>query len=503
MSADTTETVMWIVAGLSVVLFLVAIIMSHKSWKIHTLILVFLVFCAACATLWISAQTLKVHQVWREILEGPPGKREEGLIAQTEKLRQESLELEFGKEEDDGEIVEDGIAQLEIRLAEVLYDRGRMWTDCKPAAMAAAAGSVNVTVANPTPSQITPGLLVYVFDGRPVAQSGSYLGMFRVTNVAGGAAAPAPGGGPGDAAAPAGPTIATLQPAWRLSDYEGTRLVDSANRGNPWILFDKMPVDGHQVFAEITAEDIGVPKEQFSQMDRAAQLAKLLPGNVLSEFIKDQQDAEAGDADERIEIQVEFKEDYPDKDAEVRFGDEQLVWLPKIPPPQGAPGVQPIPSVDELVRMEVVERVDDKQPRYSRELRDYGYLFRDLYLNREEQQVYIADVQLDDTDLLRVLTEKQVITDTFKSEYARLSSDRDRFLQELAQLNKLLEDVRRDGSETWRRLVQVRAETLEYARRLDAAQMQAVEAINRRRPPSSAPQARQRAVPKPFDQARR
>ena len=142
-------------AGIGIILFLVALIMSHKSWKAHTLIMVFLVFSAASVAMWFSMQTLKAHQVWREILHGQPGDRAAGLIPQTEKLRQENQQLEFGKDAPDGKILKPGIVQLYLELAKVLYDRGRMWTDCKPETINADGDSVTVDINRPSPSQIS------------------------------------------------------------------------------------------------------------------------------------------------------------------------------------------------------------------------------------------------------------------------------------------------------------------------------------------------------------
>ena len=62
------QTVLIILGVLGTILFLVALVMSYKSWRWHTLLLVWLVFAAACVAMGMSLQTLKVHQSWREIL---------------------------------------------------------------------------------------------------------------------------------------------------------------------------------------------------------------------------------------------------------------------------------------------------------------------------------------------------------------------------------------------------------------------------------------------------
>ena len=80
MTADTT---LQIIGGLALILFLVSVSMSYKSWRAHTLVLVCFIFIATGWMFAYTAMTLKVHQVWRQILFGPPGEPEKGLVAQT------------------------------------------------------------------------------------------------------------------------------------------------------------------------------------------------------------------------------------------------------------------------------------------------------------------------------------------------------------------------------------------------------------------------------------
>ena len=62
------QTTLLILAVLGTILFLVALVMSYRSWRWHTLLLVWLIFAAGSAAIWVSVTTLKVHQSWREIL---------------------------------------------------------------------------------------------------------------------------------------------------------------------------------------------------------------------------------------------------------------------------------------------------------------------------------------------------------------------------------------------------------------------------------------------------
>ncbi len=495
MSVENIQILLYILAGIGVILFLVAIIMSHKSWKVHTIIMVFLVFLAASTTMVLSVQALKAHQAWREILHGKPGERLVGLISKTEKLERENQQLEFGKENARGKILSPGIAQLNIHLADVLYDRGRMWTDCQPESLV-ADNEVTVAINQQAPSQITPNLILYVFDARPFSQGGRYLGMFRVTAITGGAAEENP-----DGEAPTGRVVVTLAPNWTISEKEQAQLRESVENKKPWIMYDKMPVDGHRVFATLTAADVGVPETEFAQMDRATRIERLIPGKTVEEFIDDHQPARDEHPDERIEELVEFQEDYPDDETEPRFVDGQEVWLPKAPPPEGVitiknpiPDALPeeiqvesIPSIDVLVDTEIVERVDENSSRYSRKLRDYGYIFRDLYLARSRQQFQIKEQDLNIVDVKQLLSDKQRVTTQFKKEETRLKNDLDKFQADQAIIERLLAAVEAQAKNTMTQMDAIRNETIQLGKRLNAAQMRAVEAINRRAP--AAPQA--------------
>lgn len=537
MSVENIQILLYILAGIGVILFLVATIMGHKSWKVHTIIMVFLIFMAASATMVFSVQALKAHQAWREILHGKPGERATGLIAKTEKLQRENQQLEFGKEDAKGKILPPGIAQLNVRLADVLYDRGRMWTDCKPESLG-ADDVVTVVINQQAPSQITENLILYVFDARPFSQGGRYLGMFRVTAKTGGAAEENP-----DGEATRGQVSVTLAPNWTISDSEEeqARLRESVESKQSWVMYDKMPVDGHRVFAKWIFGDEDTTKEsefdemvqkaaeeefqslpepeaaaklkeltamlkEFSQFDveyesdRATRIERLIPGKTLEEFIDDHQPARDEHPSERIEELVEFQEDYPDDETNPRFVDGEEVWLPKVPPPEGVITiknpipealpeeiqVESMPSIDVLVEKEIVERDDEESPRYSRKLRDYGFIFRDLYLARSRQQFQIHERDLDIEEMKTLLSKKQQVTAQFEKEKTRLKNDRAKFQAEQAIIERLLAAVEAQTKKTMTQMDAIRNETIQLGKRLNAAQMRAVEAINRRSPDSQA-----------------
>ena len=324
------QTVLIILGVLGTILFLVALVMSYKSWRWHTLLLVWLVFAAACVAMWMSLQTLKVHQSWREILlvddrDPAGGQPIAGLIEKTEALRKENYQLEFGTEDERGRIkpADYGIAQLELKLAALLLDRGRMWNDAQPVEIS-AVDMVTVQFDRPQTYRLEKDLPVYAFSSESFVNSGKYLGMFRVAEVIGNQAADG-----AESSANEGPLRAALRPQWPVTEEERKRLQKSVQNGELWIIYDKMPVDRHLVFNGLEALDVEIEEDIFDEMDRAARLRKILPPRTVQEFIDDYQPARPEHPDARIEELVKFLEDFPDEDEDARFVKKQKVWLPR------------------------------------------------------------------------------------------------------------------------------------------------------------------------------
>ncbi|MEC7502053.1 MAG: hypothetical protein VX970_10010 [Planctomycetota bacterium] len=492
------QTGLLILGILGTILFLVALVMSYKSWRWHTLLLVWLVFAAACVAIAMSVQTLKMHQSWRELLlvddrDHSGDQPIAGLIEKTEALREENHQLEFGAEDDRGRIVDYGIAQLELKLAALLLDRGRMWNDAGPTEIS-GEDVVTVQFDRPQTYRLEKDLPVYAFSSEPFINGGKYLGMFRVAEIIGNQVAdgeqPAGGGGP---------LQVTLQPQWPVSETERTRLQQSVENGELWILYDKMPVDRHLVFNGLEALDLEVDEEVFDAMDRADRLRKILPQRSVQEFIDDYQPARPEHPAERIEELVEFLEDYPDEDESARFVEGQNVWLPREGAEAGSTiairdaitggslEVEAIPEISTLIDDEVVERVEEEgSPRYSRQLRDYAYIFRDQHQERKRQAFEIAETVTKITEVQALIAEKQQVIDLFKEEKGRLERDYQQFVQDRKTIDQLVSQMRKKSTASNQRLVEIRNETIQLGKKLTEKQLNAVKEIDRRTPDPNA-----------------
>ncbi len=202
-------------------------------------VLIGFILVATLAFFLFAARTLKTHAVWRKSVAD-----HEAAIAALE---------ETNRKLQDGEPGKPGIRQIKLELAELSANRPRIWSGCTPRNVNAQTGAVAVAVESPTPHQIAKNVVLYVFDDNDVSQGGRYLGKFTVAQVA--------------------DREVVLQPAYSVTPAEVTRLQQS--RG-PWSLHENLPVDDHQLFAEL---------------DEATKKG-MLPPSTAEEYLQDAKDAQ-------------------------------------------------------------------------------------------------------------------------------------------------------------------------------------------------------------------
>ena len=159
------------------------------------------------------------------------------------------------------------LAQLDHELLLATRNRGRVWWNVTPSNVNQQTGAVQVGVARPVPAGIQKDSVVVLFEeGEPQlpGQDGAprgkqYLGEFRVTAA--------------DA------QTATLEPVLPLDEFEKRRIAASQP---PWIMYDTMPADRHQIFAGMSEDD----------------LKQKLPPQSANEYIRHGKDA--GPDDEEV-----------------------------------------------------------------------------------------------------------------------------------------------------------------------------------------------------------
>jgi hypothetical protein len=176
-----------------------------------------------------------------------------------------------------------GIDHFRMELKKVTLDRPRIWDNFTSKEVSVTKGektergterdkvNVKITDGQPDVQGIAVKMLVYVFDRKREEAGGagdyiSYLGEFAVESIGPGAA--------GDKQ-----TVVQLSPTKALTAQELDALKASTaecNKNNrAWVLYERMPLDGNNVFANRTDEE----KE------------KLLPPETVKEYLKDGQPA--------------------------------------------------------------------------------------------------------------------------------------------------------------------------------------------------------------------
>lgn len=486
--------ILMVVGILAIVLFLVSLGMSYKSWRAHTLILVFLVFCAAATQLVLSAYALRARQSWQELIVGvrKPDKdnRSKGYEVKTEILKTKNEHLKNG-ERVAGIIKKEGIKQLDQRISGVVLDRGSRWNDCQ--ATPGANGAVELKVPNPEGTQLRKNMLLYAFESKDVKENGQYLGTFRVDKVTVSDA-------PADAdAADTTFTTVSLVPALPLTASE----VERIDKSDPtWTVYDTMPIDSHYIFAELEPGD---------------SRAEWLPESTLAEYEKDLQPAEEDDPVDRIEVLVRFREDYtPDTGEEVDPDDEnptgfvsgQLAWLPKETVTVDG---RVILGADDLEEQEIVRKLTSIRsdagagiklpgypapvatseiksisvaPRYVRQLRDYRSLFNAYRLARvrheEETEMLTTQAARLDVDQQDIDASLQAAKETI----ARLESDKKQHANEQKVAEAHLKALNAQFKQLRSKRNRLLKENDRLAAELDRLEKQAARAIDRRAPAS-------------------
>lgn len=219
-------------------------------------ILVGLICVAAIPYFYLAARALKMSTNWHE--------KAVKYEARLEQLREENERLLSGYEKEDGTVVA-GIRQYRNELYRLLLDRRRVWLNCDPKIKLGredGTAEITLTIGSPTPHEIAEKTVVYAFEDIDVRQKGRYMGQYIVSEV------------------PDEKQI-VLVPTGILSPRQVENLA-SAKR--PWILYELMPRDDHEVFATLSDE----------------QLRAMLPASTVQEYLKDGKPASPEDPAQRI-----------------------------------------------------------------------------------------------------------------------------------------------------------------------------------------------------------
>jgi hypothetical protein len=254
---------------------------SARTWHWGYVVVVELIFLATMGFFLLASETVRINAVLRSQV-NKTQKDLDNFDAQNNALQNGSQDSKIigqlsGQEppvktakDNEGNEKIDSIADLDHELLIATRLRGRIWRNVKPAGVPnAQTGAVNVAIPAPVPAGIKKESVVFLFDDGPpqppaangVPRGPQYLGQFTVVT--------------------AGPQQAALQPVLALDEFERRRLASS--RG-PWIIYETMPLDRHEIFAGKTDQ----------------QLQQLLPKKTVNEYIRDRKPATPDDDPFRV-----------------------------------------------------------------------------------------------------------------------------------------------------------------------------------------------------------
>lgn len=339
-----SSMVVMIVLGLLVIFSFVVAYFSARTWSITHVVLVVLLFLTSIAFVILASASLKTKSVWqaqfvdlKEQLDAEINETNRMLYGDTTMVQQDDKTL----------------PGLKGDLERELLDRGRVWRGARPEEIRQGEIVVNMQAfgdakclregqdeggdlepqedpeaqAPARQHGITEDMTLFIFQEAGLADLGQgprgearlaallpdrellpvdeqgvcrlpvyYLGVFRVTTVAG--------------------DIVSLAPTQPLDAAQIERI--QAGGGSTWTLYDIMPIDRHDIFAGLDAEQLQAVFDQETMGLNNEQY-----GALIEEFVRDSKEAREADPEERTWRPVKFVQEYKIKvDAEAAGEDE-------------------------------------------------------------------------------------------------------------------------------------------------------------------------------------
>lgn len=434
-----------IVQVLAVLLFLFfcfVTYMNTKTWRATHVTFMFLTFAATLAFVVYASMSLKSRSEWQ--------KMDQRLTTQDQKDELRSKELLYGKSTSEVPKPVDtfGLSDWRTELGLAVVDRGRVWrnvvlTDTQKEADDPSVNGAKVTVKVSTrpanvpegapfePNHIAAGTILYAFKDRTPQNSPDfryvYLGEFQASEA-----------NAGDA---------TLVSTMSLSTFD-QRLIPG---NEPWILYERMPVDSQETFTSLG--DVALVLRQNDFVDPAQYPA------VLADYQRDGQPATDADPPENVYAKVTFLKEHKIKvdamagrspviagtdqfdssglaldrrlqqggegDVIFKVGDTAEIIFEGYIDPSGAVVQEGAKQLAELQILQVNEKV------YRRRLHDYAAEFKHIYNRSNEVRAAIR------------VAEKEIATLTKEVELAEATTN-----LKVEEKKKLLEDKAKIVNET-------------------------------------------------------
>lgn len=422
--------------ALLVLFFLFLTYMFTKTWRWFHVVCMFFVFGASIAFMCYSAMVYRTLEAWRSI-------ELKNRVA-AEKAQEEFETLMYG---DRSEVVQStpSIRTQNAKFARLVFDRGRVWRNCTPQGPPQGDGSVTVSTVPPgtadaaaLDNQIEDKMILYAFaesvappevglpPGTKVPQY--YLGEYSAAAVTN--------------------TSVTLRPTLPLDGQQRQRLQAG---GQTWTLYETMPIDGHEFFANDPDGKADLNESAdiapiFGTMNPDF-LSKLLPEGAHERYLRDGKRALDTDPPEKTWVKVRFTDEHSeivDSDATLGGVEGSQDWFDRgrseIPLLQrgdvakfkkGDIGVFPQAEAEDLISRGVVERIE---PIFVRSLNDYEYQFRSTHLQMVLIRQDIERIQRNIDEQTATNARTKTLIAYRETEKSKLAEDLDNFTYERDQI---------------------------------------------------------------------
>ncbi len=436
-------TILYIVIAVLVLLLGFLSYLNAANWNVLHVLGLFLTFGAGFAYLVLSAAMLKTETSWKKTAE----QMQEQVAMQ--EARVEQLENGFSIDPKTGRLqtVEnevDSLAGAEAELKRVMYDRGRLWRNVSrgavnnnqinlslPPVQVSAPADSDAPAAGPAPTQPQRSLaandIVYAFgqmpspDNQNIAVPAYFVGEFVVRSVNG--------------------QNLTVEPTTKLDQTQQQVI----NLKNPWMLYDKMPVDEHQIFENMDDEKLAtLIRGACSRLG----LPQPLADELVVRFQRTGEPAQNDDPELAVMSKVTFQQDYEvpvdaetettgvTQEFEPASGLAAAGFLKQGSPTKFTKGTQVIMSTSGEKGKALVDQgivtIDEKL--YYRPLNDFAFQFHAFKAQVEELQdtAYVLNKSI---EMLK--TAEQIAKDVVAyrtQEKTKLQDDKTKIVYEQEQI---------------------------------------------------------------------
>jgi hypothetical protein len=483
-----------ILGGVLALFFIFLLVMCWKTWRILHILSALFVFAAVCTFLAFASFVLKTQAAWRKHYEGHKVVIAKEEVEQVKLLQGDLIAVQQAEE---------CIRSARAKLDDEVLDRGRVWRECTPmAAVDADTFKVKTVPASrpagqaPEPNGIAVKMVLYVFaekdskDGWKVP--GYYLGEFAVDEAT--------------------DTELTISATIPLDPDQIQRIQQG---GATWALYEVMPVDSQEVFAEWDDKE-----KRWVGLSKGA-LAECLPNlfnwppdkydKFLDTFARFNRDVIDKDSPDDTWLLVKFSKKHAipvDSDTaqsllegEARYFDSsgraveaRLRRGEDVTFEVGDTGIFDLDSATTLIDDGVCAKV---KPVYRRQLNDFARFFRETYYRHRELDESIQR-QKRDTDIivsLKVKGEEQ--TAAHQIEKDKLASDLVGFKTELGEVTAYTQFLDAEWEKARTRLSELYRVNLQLSAELTQLQTQLTDEINRRAAAATATNPPPPATPAP------